>query len=261
MVHFDFTYSDLEYFLLIFVRITSFVFVIPFFSMNAVPRRVRAGLSLFLTILLYGVMMPHEEIVYHTVLQYALIVTKEFATGILLGLGVSMCMSIVSLAGTVADMEVGFSMVSNLDPATRSQTTITGSIYQYMFLLIMIITGMYEYIIGALAESYTLIPVNGAVFHSDKLLNAMLGFLSEYVKIGFQISLPVFAAILLLDVVLGIMAKVSPQMNMFAVGLQLKVFAGLFVVMFTIYLIPAMSDLVFTEVKKITVSFVEAMMS
>ena len=106
MVHFDFTYSDLEYFLLIFVRITSFVFVIPFFSMNAVPRRVRAGLSLFLTILLYGVMMPHEEIVYHTVLQYALIVTKEFATGILLGLGVSMCMSIVSLAGTIADMEV-----------------------------------------------------------------------------------------------------------------------------------------------------------
>ena len=63
------------------------------------------------------------------------------------------------------------------------------------------------------------------------------------------------------NVILGVLAKVSPQMNMFAVGLQLKVFAGLFVVMFTIYLIPAMSDLVFTEVKRITVSFVEAMMS
>ena len=88
----------------------------------------------------------------------------------------------------------------------------------------------------------------------------MVKFMAEYLSIGFRICLPVFAAILLLNVVLGIMAKVSPQMNMFAVGIQLKVLIGLLIIFFTVPLLPIASELIFTEVKKVTVSFVEAIM-
>lgn len=259
MLHYSFTYSDLEYFLLILVRILSFVYIIPFFSFGNVPARFRLGLSVVLSVLLYGVLNPHDTIVYSSVMEYALIVMKEAMTGIVIGLGVGLCTAIISITGAVADMEVGFSMVTVMDPATNEQTTITGTLYEYLIIIILIMSGMYEYIIRALAESYTLIPVNGAVFSQDKLLNAAISFMGQYLSVGFQICLPVFAAILLLDVVLGIMAKVSPQMNMFAVGLQLKILAGLLIIMITINLLPTMSDLIFTEAKRMTVLFVEAL--
>lgn len=259
MVTVDFNFADLEYFLLILVRVTMFVYVIPFFSLNAVPRRYRVVLSVMISVVLYGV-LPRQEIVYNTVYGYALIVAKEFVTGILIGMGVNLCSAILALTGAIADMEVGFSMVMLLDPATKQQTTITSTLYQNLIMLILVITGMYQYIIGALAESYELIPVHGAVLDAGKLMNVAIRFMGEYISIGFRICLPIFAAILMLNAVLGILAKVSPQMNMFAVGLQLKIFVGLGVIFLTVFLLPTVADIIFTEARKMTVAFVEAMM-
>lgn len=259
MVTVDLNYADLEYFLLILVRVAAFVFVVPFFSMNSVPRRYRAALSVALSVLLYGV-LPREEIAYSTVYEYTFIVAKEFITGVLIAMGVNLCSTILSLTGTIADMEVGFSMVTLMDPATRQQITITSTLYQYLIMLILVISGMYQYIIGALAESYQLIPVYGAKFEAEKLLNVAVNFMGQYIRIGFQICLPIFAAILMLNAVLGILAKVSPQMNMFAIGLQLKVFVGLGVIFLTLFLLPTAAELIFTEARRMTVAFVEALM-
>ncbi len=259
MLHFDFSYSDLEFFLLLFVRTSAFFYTAQFFDMGHVPMRVRLGLAFVVSMLLYGTMLPHDELLYLSEIGFAFIVLKEFCAGLLLGLGVNMCTSILSMTGSIADMEVGFSMVSVMDPVTNNSTTITSSFYQYMITMILIVSGLYEYIIKALTQAYELIPINGMVFREDRLLDAMVSFLTEYVRIGFQIALPIFTAILLLDVVLGIMAKVSPQMNMFAVGLQLKVFCGLGVILLTIGLLPEMSDLIFDEMRKITVLLVEAL--
>ena len=259
MVNAELNYADIEFFLMILMRVAAFVFVVPFFSMNQVPRRYRAGLSVMISAVLYGV-LPRQEILYDTVYEYAIIVAKEFVTGILLGMGVNLCTTILALTGTIADMEVGFSMVTLMDPATRQQTTITSTLYQQLIMLILILSGMYQYIIGALAESYELIPVYGANLDPEKLLNVAVQFMSEYVLIGFRICLPIFAAILMLNAVLGILAKVAPQMNMFAVGLQLKIFVGLGVIFLTLFLLPTAADLIFTEAKRMTVAFVEALM-
>lgn len=259
MVTVDLNFADLEYFLLILVRVSMFVFVVPFFSMNAVPRRYRVVLSVMISVILYGV-MPRQEVQYDTVYEYAVIVAKELITGALIGMGVNLCSSILALTGTIADMEVGFSMVTLMDPSTRQQTTITSTLYRNLIMLILVISGMYEYIIRALAESYELIPVYGANFDATKLLNAAISFMGRYVLVGFQICLPIFAAILMLNAVLGILAKVAPQMNMFAVGLQLKIIVGLGVIFLTLFLLPTAARMIFDEARRMTVSFVEALM-
>lgn len=259
MVTVDLNFADLEYFLLILVRVAMFVFVVPFFSLDSVPRNYRIVLSVLLSVILYGA-MPRQEIVYDTVYGYALIVAREFVTGVLLGMGVNLCSSILALTGTVVDMEVGFSMASLMDPTTRQQVTITSTLYRNLIMLILVISGMYQYIVGALAESYELIPVHGAVLDAGKLADVAIRFMGEYISIGFRICLPVFAAMLLLNAVLGILAKVSPQMNMFAIGLQLKILVGLGVIFVTVALLPTVADMIFTEARRMTVAFVEAMM-
>lgn len=237
-----------------------FLSLAPFYSMRGVPGQVKIGLSFFVSLLLFPVTGSHEPFVYNTILGYALIVAKEALTGLLLGFAVSICSGIVSFAGRIIDMETGLSMANLMDPTTKEMSSISGVLYQYMVTLILMVSGMHRYLIRALAETFVLIPINGAVFNLDKLLEAMLTFLADYISIGFRICLPVFAVMLLLNAVLGIMAKVSPQMNMFAVGIQLKVLVGLCVLFFTAGMIPTIGDWIYTEMKRMMVFFVESMM-
>lgn len=258
MIDLSFSMYDLEYFLLILVRVSSFVFIAPFFSMNNTPARVRVALSVFTSVLLYQALTPTDAIIFETVMDYAIIVMKEAIAGLLIGFGANICMSILNFAGSVADMEIGLSMVTLMDPNSRNQTSITGVLYQYAFSLMLIATGMYRYLLGALADSFVLIPVGGIVFRREAMLEAIIQFMSDYVIIGFRIVLPIFCVILLLNATLGILAKVSPQMNMFAVGIQLKVLTGLSVLFITMELMPGAADFIFQEMKTVVVSFVEA---
>ena len=259
MINYSFSIYDLEYFLLIFVRITAFIYIAPFFGMNNTPRRFKIGLGFVISVLVYQVLTPSQAVVSDTLLEYALIVMKEVITGLLIGFGANVCMSVMNFAGHIADMETGLTMVSLLDPATRENVTITGAMYQYGFTLMLIASGMYRYLLGALVDSFSLIPVNGAIFRADSLLVSMTAFLSDYITIGFRIILPIFISILLLNAVLGIMAKVSPQMNMFAIGMQIKIVVGLGVLFLTIGMLPGASDFLFKEMKKMMVSFIGAL--
>lgn len=260
MIDLSFSIYDLEYFLLILTRVSCFVFVAPFFSMTNTPARVRLGISFFTAMLLYQALTPSEAVIYDTVFQYALIVMKEAVVGLIIGVGANICTSIVNFAGSIADMETGLSMVTLMDPATREQTSISGVFYQYVLMLMMIVTGMYRYLFGALADTFILIPINQAIFRADSMLQTVVTFLSDYIIIGFRIVLPIFCVILLLNAVLGVLAKVSPQLNMFSVGIQLKILVGLSILFFTASMLPGIADFVFGEMQQMITRFVEAMM-
>ena len=260
MIEYSFSIEELEYFLLVVVRITCFFFSAPFFSMNNTPNRVKIGLGIFVSYLIYQSTLPHEAVVYENVMEYATIIMKEACVGLLIGLAASICNTIVLYAGRIVDMEIGLAMASQMDPTTKEQTTITSVYYQYMVMLILLVSGMHRYLLQALAETYVLIPVNGAVFNLDSILASMITFMSDYLNIGFKICLPVFCVSLIVNVVLGILAKVSPQMNIFAVGMQINVLLGLCVLFFTTAMLPYISDYVYTEMKTMIVRFVEAMM-
>ena len=253
MIDFTFTYADLEYFLLILVRISCFIYIAPFYGMSNVPRRVKVGLSIFIAYLVFNA-VDHNEVVYDGLLEYAVIVMKEAMTGFLVGWGAQLCTTVTALAGSIADMEIGVSMVSLMDPTTREQATFSGVYYQYMFTLFLIITGMHRYLLQALIDTFTLIPVNGAIFKTEALLESVIMFMTDYITIGFRIILPIFCTM-----ILGVLAKVSPQLNMFAVGIQLKMLAGLGIMFLTVRMLPGAADFVFTEMKRMIVSFVEGM--
>ena len=225
--------------------------------MTNTPSRVKIGLGVLISALVYQTLTPvHPE--YSTVLMYALYVLKEAVTGIIIGYSAAICVAILNFAGHLVDMEIGLSMVSLFDPVSRDSVTISGTYYQYTVLLMLMISGMYQYVLAAIIETFNLIPVSGAVFNSDKILNAMLTFLRDYLALGFRLCLPVFAAMLLLNAILGILAKVSPQLNMFAVGIQLKILLGLGVLFLTVGMMPGASTAILSEMKKMITLFAEA---
>lgn len=260
MVNYTFDLDVIEYFLLILVRISCFIFTAPFFSMRGVPNQTKIGLAGILSFMMISTLgVDSYQATYASVIGYAVIVFKEAITGMLLGFSAYICSAIVQFAGNIIDMDIGFSMVTEFDPSMNTQITITANMYYYFTLLFLLVGGMHRYLIRALCDSFTLIPVGMSEFRSDVLLEAMLRYMRNLFVLGFRIILPVFAVMLIMNVILGIMAKVAPQMNMFAVGIQLKLLLGFFVLFVTIGLLPYVSDFVYTEMKKIMVSIIEGM--
>ena len=88
----------------------------------------------------------------------------------------------------------------------------------------------------------------------------MTEFMANYIIIGFRICLPIFAVMIILNAVLGVLAKVSPQLNMFAVGIQMKVLVGLSILFFSTAMLPGAANFIYRQMKHMVATFVETMM-
>lgn len=258
MLNISFTYSDLEYFLLIMVRVTCFISVAPFFGMSNTPNQTKIGLGFFTALIIYN-SIDRTPVTYSGTLGYSIVVMKEAITGLLIGFGAQLCMSITSFAGQMIDTETGLSMVNEFDVTTKQQASITGILYNYVFMLMLIASGMYEYLMKAAVDSFTLVPINAAVLTSTSLLNAFIQFMTDYIVIGFRICLPVFCTMLLVNSILGILAKIAPQLNMFVIGIQIKILVGLGVLFLTAFMLPDAANFIFNEMRQITIAFVKGM--
>lgn len=258
MVNYTFSLVDFEVLILIVVRISCFVSVAPFFGTRNVPNQVKIGFSVLVAIIVFA-SVDQSSLTYTGMFGYAIIVMREGITGLLMGLAANICNSIILFAGNIIDMDIGLSMAQEFDMMTNSQTTITGSLYNYFLMLMLVVTNMHHYLLRALVDSYQVIPVNAQVFDWTSLSNSMIRFMTDMFVIAFRIVLPVFACIMILNCILGIMAKVAPQMNMFAVGMQMKVLLGLVILFLTIILLPGIADMVFMEMRRMVRSMIEGM--
>lgn len=258
MVTYSFSIANFEYFLLILVRIASFVYITPFFGDSAVPGRVKVGLSAFVALFMYNI-IERPELSYVSAIGYAVLVLKEGITGLLIGFAANICNSIVIFAGNIIDMDIGLSMATEFNPSMNSETTVTGNFYYYVILLLLLVSDMHDYIIRAVCDSFSVVPLGGAQFDFDHLLSSITKYMGDLFVIGFRIFLPFFACIMVFNCILGIMAKVAPQMNMFSVGIQLKILVGLVVLFLTIYLAPSIANFIITEIKTMVVSIIEGM--
>jgi len=237
--------EHLEYFLLILVRISGFMVAAPVFSLRNVPMRVKTLLAIAISIVVFHV-IPYEEVIYSTTIEYALVVITEMLAGVIMGFMANVAYYILSFAGQIIDQEMGFSMVNQYDPITSAQVTITGNFYTYAVMIMLLITDMHHYLIRAITDSFQVLPV-GSVAIDFNLYEVMKRFVVDYFVIGFRIVLPIFASLLVVNTILAILARVAPQMNMFVIGLQLKVFVGLVVLVLMVMMITGVADLIFQE--------------
>ena len=258
MIELEFSLIEFEYLLLILVRIATFVFIAPFFGQSGVPNPAKIGLSFFLAIILHGI-VPHPTLDYVSEIGFGVAVLKEGITGLLIGFAANICSSIVVFAGNIIDMDIGLSMATAFNPDMSLQTTVTGNLYYYLIFALMIATNTHLHVIRAVADSFYVVPIAGAKFEWDSLLLSMTTYMTDLFIIGFRIFLPFFSVMMIVNCILGIMTKVAPQINMFSVGIQIKILIGYIVLFFTIFMFPSVAEFVFDEIKKMVVLFIEGM--
>lgn len=257
-MHMSFTVENVEFYLLILIRISSFVMAAPFFGYQTIPARVKLAVSIILTIVVIQA-VPVVSLEYTGIIGYSALVLKECAVGLVLGFMCNICMYIVAFAGQIMDMEMGLSMASMFDPVTRIQVSISGNLYTYLVMLVMLASRMHYYVLRAIIDTFQYYNIGQAVF-SGNLLRIATDFMANYFVVGFRIVLPVFACMLVINVVLGVLSRAAPQMNMFVVGMQVKVLVGILILLIVIGTIPTVADFVFDKMKQITVQIYQTFM-
>lgn len=213
-------------FLLIFCRITSFLVIVPIFSARHVPTHFKIGLSVFLAFIVMSA-TSNQTVVVDSV--YALSLIKEILIGLLLGFTAYLFFTVVQVAGSFVDLQIGFGIANVIDPMTGAQSPLLGNFKLTVASLLFLALNGHHYFIGAILDSYDWVPLNSDLFaklYNGSVNEFLLATFKEAFSIAFQMSAPFIAAMFLVDVGLGILTKVAPQFNVFVIGMPLKVLIG-----------------------------------
>lgn len=226
----DLIFNQYEVFLIVIIRVSGIFVFSPFFSSQNVPNIMKIGLT-FTVALLITLSLPPGMV---TGEQYLLLlIMRELILGIIIGFISYVFMTSFYVLGQIIDMKIGFGMANVFDPQNKIQVPLMGNFYYILSFLFLLMIDGHHVIIKALVDSYEFLPI-GTFNYSEDVLSVIVNSLVKSFDIGFRLSFPIVAIIFLTDIVLGIMAKAIPQMNVFVVGMPLKVFIGLLIIMLTI---------------------------
>ena len=144
-----------------------------------------------------------------------------------------MLFSSIYIAGQLIDMRIGFGMVSMFDPITNVQIPITADFYVIIATVMMLVTDAHHLLIQAIVDSYNILPIGEAVFDGAVISQIFKLFTSVF-ELGFKIAAPITVSILITDISLGIISKSMPQINVFMLGMPIKIILGLSIIFITI---------------------------
>lgn len=214
--------SQIEFFLLIFIRITAALAVMPVFQHAAFPSAAKAGLAAAMSLLLIPILPVWLPPPSGTIVDFLVLAVGETFCGILIGLAGQAVFWTVEIAGQLIGFQAGFTIVSSMDPNTNSQSTVLTKAYNIIAILIFLIIGGHHIMLQSLFDSFETVPIGGLKL-DGRLSEWILMIARGVVVNGVKLAAPIMVALLLTDVGLGIMSRVAPAMNIFVLGFPLKI--------------------------------------
>jgi flagellar biosynthetic protein FliR len=228
MIPENLTSEQIQYFLLIFVRIVTIVALLPVFGVESVPGAVKAGLSLALSFVIFPfVFVEPAPIPAFSLAQFALLVVRELFVGLSIGFATSLLFVAVQFAGRLIDNQMGFALVELVDPFTNLEATMSGQLMTLVFSIIFLLVNGHYFLLLALRKSFEVIPLLGATMPGGEFAFTLVTMVGNIFVLSIRLAAPVYAVLILTAVALGIIARTVPQLNVFFVGLPLKIGLGL----------------------------------
>ncbi len=238
--------NGLDVFLLVFVRMTGLFVIAPIFGRRNIPTYFKIGFSFFIALILVNTTAVQPVQYDGSILSYVLLVTKEFIVGLSIGFVSYMVFTAIYVAGEIIDMQIGFGVVNVIDPISNIQVPITSNLYFILSMLLLFLVNGHHVIIKALFDSFSTLPIGTAVFDAS-LTDGLLKLFTTVFMTGFKIAAPIVAAIIVTDIALGVISRMVPQLNIFVIGMPLKIFMGLFIIVITIPIFITTMDFIFNK--------------
>lgn len=220
--------NQLAGFILVLARVGPLFLLAPPFSSKMIPMRARAIVAVAFAIglapiALHGHSVPSED------LRIVGLALKEILVGLAFAFSLACLFAAIATAGSILDTSIGFSFGSLIDPITDVQSGQMVQVYSMVAIAVFIAIGGEAWVIQGLARSYDVVPL----LQMPSLAEVTAGAASSFAGIlaaALEVGAPVILALILTDVSFGVVSRVVPQLNVFAVGFPIKIVVGLLVV-------------------------------
>jgi len=221
------------------VRSAAWLMVSPPFATRTIPGVVKATLAVALALPVASRIGPSIPELSTGALITAVVL--QVATGAALGFVTYLLFAAIQAAGDLIDLFGGFTLAQAYDPMSMVQSSIFGRFHQLLGLVLLFVTDAHLVIVSGFLRSYDAIPVTGSVA-MDANADAVLNGMGQFFMAALEIAAPMVAVLFLADIALGLLTRVSPQLNAFAMGFPVKIFLTLALIGFTFPLLPGIVE-------------------
>lgn len=218
-------------FLLVLFRIGGMLVSAPLFNIPSIPSQLKVGFAVAFALILFplhsaNVVIPKDLI------QMTVMVFQETLIGLLLGFVANLVFIALQMAGEFFSMQMGLSIANLLDPVTHTQSAVVGQFFFYFAALLFLNLNIHHALIVGIDRSFNALPLGHFIGEGALTVNVMterlIRLTSEAFLMAMMVGVPLMGLLITLDIALSFVAKVMPQMNIFVVGMPIKVGVGLF---------------------------------
>lgn len=226
MSPFGIAYQDFRLFLLIFIRVSVVLFIMPFFSSRIIPVMSKAGLALALSLLLFPVVEQPLRGYPENAWANLQLIAGEFVIGLTLALLVQIVFEGIKIMGQMVGFQTGFGIVNLLDPQSGTQVSVFSNMAYFMTIVIFLLFNGHHILLSAIKESFAIVAP-GSVGLGRALSQEIMAKAGKMFLIAVKIGAPAIAALLLSKGVFGIITKLIPQMHIMIVAFPVQIVIGL----------------------------------
>lgn len=219
-------------FLLCLARIIGFFVQTPIWGSNHINDKILVGLSTTMAIIIYPFIPIPKELPGGPV-TFVLLLLSQLVIGLVIGFVSFIPMAMAQFGGEMVDIQMGLSSAAQYDPSSKGTINMVRRLKFYIAMIMFMMFNGHHVLLQALVKSFDIVPLTGIRF-SDMLITELIRMTGEILYVGVQIALPVLGALFMIQIALGIMAKVAPQMNVFMLSFPLNILVGLSILMSSI---------------------------
>ena len=217
------------------IRPSALVLSAPLFGGTHVQPHVKVGLSVLLALSVAPVVtLPSADV------GLTLLVARELVIGVSIGLAVRIVVSAAELAGYLAGFQAGFAIAAVIDPQQGVRNNMIAVLYGGLAVFVFFLVDGHHAVLLALVESYEALPIGGGTAVDGSLVGSVAGALGLIFRVALQMAAPVVFALLIVELGLGLVARVAPAMNLMVIGFPIRVLAGLVALGVAISVVPTL---------------------
>jgi flagellar biosynthetic protein FliR len=218
--------AQAQLFFLAFTRIMAIIIHIPVFGGQNIPTQVRVGLGLLLAVVLFPWQAPlPPEAEGLGLIAYSLAIGKEILIGTLVGFAADLTFGLIQIAGSALGMGSGFESSRIFNPALGEASSAFDQIFVMTATMLFLVINGHHATLIALQKTFEILPLNSALPFNG--LETVVRTTSNLVATGIHLALPVMATLFMTDLALGLLARVAPQVQVYFLGLPVKVAVAL----------------------------------
>ena len=215
-----------------FVRVLALFSALPVLGQRMVPVRVRVGLAVLIVIAAQASLPAMPQLALDSPLAFMLI-AQNVLIGLALGFAVRIVFAAVEFAGEMIGLQMGLGFASFFDPTSGGQANAASRFFSTVIALLFIVTNGHLLVIAAVVQSFHAFPVAAEPFAFLRALQPQV-WGTEIFALGLWIALPLIGMLLFVNLVLGVISRVAPQMNVFAIGFPVTLGVGLIGMLLTL---------------------------